>query len=139
MYSGAGRIVSARMRPFSLAGRLRGATVSLGAPLSGAAGAVEGTTGLTVADYAEEVLAVDPIVDARDGGVAAIEVKLARGDGHTRSAAPPAPRPAGRPAPKRGHRHHRTGGPPARRWHRHRSRSPARPVIAEAKLSGMGR
>jgi predicted AAA+ superfamily ATPase len=56
-HSGAGRIVSLRMRPFSLAERLGRATVGLGTLLSDTVEAIEGTTDLTVADYAEEVLA----------------------------------------------------------------------------------
>jgi uncharacterized protein len=56
-HSGAGRIVSVRMRPFSLAERLGEQTVSLGALLAGGREALTGTTELTVEDYAEEVLA----------------------------------------------------------------------------------
>ena len=56
-HSGAGRIVSVRLRPFSLAERLGATTVSLGGLFSAAGGAVEGTTDLTVAEYAEEILA----------------------------------------------------------------------------------
>lgn len=49
-HSGAGRIVSVRLRPFSLAERLGATTVSLGALFSAAGGAVEGTTDLAVAE-----------------------------------------------------------------------------------------
>ena len=56
-HSGAGRIVSVRMRPFSLAERFGEPTVGVGALLGGGREAVTGTTGLTVEDYADEVLA----------------------------------------------------------------------------------
>ena len=56
-HSGAGRIVTVRMRPMSLAERLAGeATVSLGALLSGAKGDLEGDTDITVVDYAAEIV-----------------------------------------------------------------------------------
>lgn len=58
-HSGAGRIVSVRMRPFSLAERLETQTVSLGELLAGRRESVTGTTELTltVEEYASEVLA----------------------------------------------------------------------------------
>lgn len=56
-HSGAGRIVSIRMRPFSLTERLGEHTVSLGKLLAGGREAVTGTTELTVEEYAAEVLA----------------------------------------------------------------------------------
>jgi len=56
-HSGAGRIVSVRMRPFSLAERLGEHTVSLGEILAGKREAVTGRTELTVEEYAAEVLA----------------------------------------------------------------------------------
>jgi hypothetical protein len=56
-HSGAGRIVSVRMRPFSLAERLGEPTVGVGALLGGQREAVTGTTELTVEHYADEVLA----------------------------------------------------------------------------------
>ncbi len=55
-HSGAGRIVSVRMRPFSLAERLEEPTVSLAELLAGRREAVTGTTELTVEEYATEVL-----------------------------------------------------------------------------------
>ena len=56
-HSGAGRIVTVRMRPMSLAERLAGeATVSLGALLSGAKGDLDGDTDITVVDYAAEIV-----------------------------------------------------------------------------------
>lgn len=56
-HSGAGRIVTVRMRPLSLAERLAGeATVSLGALLSGAKGDLDGDTDITVDDYTAEIV-----------------------------------------------------------------------------------
>lgn len=56
-HSGGGRIVSVRLRPLSLAERYGGgATISLGALLRGGRPAVSGTTTLTVADYAHEIV-----------------------------------------------------------------------------------
>lgn len=57
MHSGAGRIVTLRMRPLSLSERLQTATVSLASLLSGARGPVKGTTELGLTDYTEEILA----------------------------------------------------------------------------------
>jgi uncharacterized protein len=57
-HSGAGRIVTMRMRPLSLAERRRVApTVSLAGLLTGARPAVEGSSTLRLADYAEEIVA----------------------------------------------------------------------------------
>jgi predicted AAA+ superfamily ATPase len=56
-HSGAGRIVALRMRPLSFAERASGQTVSLADLLSGTRPAVTGTSGVTLADYTEEVLA----------------------------------------------------------------------------------
>ena len=57
-HSGAGRIVSVRMRPLSLAERqLGGPAVSLGAMLSGSRPAISGTTSIALRDYAEEIVA----------------------------------------------------------------------------------
>ena len=56
-HSGAGRIVSLRMRPMSLAERVPGlATVSLQDLLGGGIRAIEGRTDWTAPDYAQEVL-----------------------------------------------------------------------------------
>jgi predicted AAA+ superfamily ATPase len=56
-HSGAGRIVTLRMRPLSLAERLRGhATVSLGALLRGERGAIEGRTDVALEGYVDEIL-----------------------------------------------------------------------------------
>ena len=56
-HSGAGRIVSLRMRPLSLAERGLGApTVSLQSLLTGERPAVVGTTSVTLADYATEIV-----------------------------------------------------------------------------------
>ena len=58
LHSGAGRIVSVRMRPLSLAERgLTRPTVSLASLLSGERGAVSGRCSVTVERYAEEVVA----------------------------------------------------------------------------------
>jgi predicted AAA+ superfamily ATPase len=56
-HSGAGRIVTLRMRPLALSERLQTASVSLAELLSGARGPVEGVTDLALADYTEEILA----------------------------------------------------------------------------------
>jgi predicted AAA+ superfamily ATPase len=56
-HSGAGRIVQLRMRPMSLAERaLAEPTVSLGELLTGRRPAVNGRTGLSLVDYAEEIV-----------------------------------------------------------------------------------
>jgi uncharacterized protein len=57
MHSGAGRIVTLRMRPLALSERLQAATVSLGELLSGARAPIRGTTELGLTEYAEEILA----------------------------------------------------------------------------------
>ena len=58
MHSGAGRIVSVRMRPMALAERgLAPSTVSVAALLSGDKPDISGTSGLTLADYVAEILA----------------------------------------------------------------------------------
>lgn len=57
MHSGAGRIVSLRMRPLALSERLGTATVSLGALLSGERAPIRGETEIGVVDYVEEILA----------------------------------------------------------------------------------
>ena len=56
-HSGAGRIVSVRMRPLALSERLQTASVSLAELLSGARAPVAGSTDVALADYAEEVMA----------------------------------------------------------------------------------
>ena len=56
-HSGAGRIVSVRMRPMALSERLGASSVSLSELLSGAVPAVAGTTDVAVAAYVEEILA----------------------------------------------------------------------------------
>ncbi len=56
-HSGAGRIVTVRMRPLSLSERLQTASVSLSALLEGARKPVTGTTSVTLAEYTEEILA----------------------------------------------------------------------------------
>ena len=55
-HSGAGRIVTVRLRPMSLAERLGGATVSLGSLLGGARPDLEGRTNITLVDYTAEIL-----------------------------------------------------------------------------------
>ena len=56
-HSGAGRIVSLRMRPLTLAERGVGTpSVSLSALLEGARGAVEGETDVRLADYVDEII-----------------------------------------------------------------------------------
>ena len=56
-HSGAGRIVSVRMRPLALSERLQTASVSLSELLSGARSRVTGETDVAVTDYTEEILA----------------------------------------------------------------------------------
>ena len=56
-HSGAGRIVTVRMRPQALSERLGVATVSLADLLSGAEAPVSGETEVTLSDYLEEILA----------------------------------------------------------------------------------
>jgi predicted AAA+ superfamily ATPase len=56
-HSGAGRIVTVRMRPLALSERLRSTSVSLAELLSGTRAPVTGATELTLADYTQEVLA----------------------------------------------------------------------------------
>jgi predicted AAA+ superfamily ATPase len=56
-HSGAGRIVSLRMRPLALAERLGGATVSLADLLSGQRPNLTGATGVALGDYTELILA----------------------------------------------------------------------------------
>jgi predicted AAA+ superfamily ATPase len=57
-HSGAGRIVSVRMRPLSLAERqLAPPTVSLGTLLAGGRPPIDGHTTVTLADYAREIVA----------------------------------------------------------------------------------
>lgn len=56
-HSGAGRIVSVRMRPLTLSERLGSATVSLAELLSGDRAPVKGKTEITLGDYTEEILA----------------------------------------------------------------------------------
>ena len=55
-HSGAGRIVTLRMRPLSFAERLRGQTVSLADLVTGARSVIGGTSDLTLIDYTEEIL-----------------------------------------------------------------------------------
>jgi len=57
-HSGAGRIVTVRMRPLTLAERgVGGPTVRLRGLLSGGRPGISGTTDVTLADYAEEIVA----------------------------------------------------------------------------------
>ena len=56
-HSGAGRIVTVRMRPLTLSERFGAATVSLADLLSGARAPVTGETEITLNDYTEEILA----------------------------------------------------------------------------------
>ena len=56
-HSGAGRIVTVRMRPLALSERLESTSVSLSALLEGERSQVTGATEVTVADYVEEILA----------------------------------------------------------------------------------
>lgn len=56
-HTGAGRIISVRMRPLSLAERgIEQSTVSLGALLTGECQPIAGQTALTVRDYTQEIL-----------------------------------------------------------------------------------
>lgn len=55
-HSGAGRIVTIRMRPLALSERLGSASVSLAGLLSGARAPVTGTTEVALADYVEAIL-----------------------------------------------------------------------------------
>jgi uncharacterized protein len=57
MHSGAGRIVTLRMRPLALSERLQRATVSLADLLSGARTPVSGDTKVALERYTEEILA----------------------------------------------------------------------------------
>lgn len=56
-HSGAGRIVTVRMRPLALSERLQTASVSLSELLSGTRAPVTGATDVALTDYTEEVLA----------------------------------------------------------------------------------
>ena len=56
-HSGAGRIVTVRMRPLALSERLRTASVSLADLLSGTRAPVTGATDVALTDYTEEILA----------------------------------------------------------------------------------
>ncbi len=56
-HSGAGRIVTVRMRPLALSERVGSTSVSLSALLEGERSHVTGATEVTVADYVEEILA----------------------------------------------------------------------------------
>jgi predicted AAA+ superfamily ATPase len=56
-HSGAGRIVTVRMRPLALSERLQSSTVSLAALLSGDQAPAAGATDVSLEDYTEEVLA----------------------------------------------------------------------------------
>ena len=56
-HSGAGRIVTVRMRPLALGERLQGASVGLSELLSGSRAPVTGATDVTLTDYTEEILA----------------------------------------------------------------------------------
>jgi predicted AAA+ superfamily ATPase len=56
-HSGAGRIVSVRMRPLVLSERLQTASVSLADLLSGSRPPVAGSTDVALADYVEEIVA----------------------------------------------------------------------------------
>ena len=56
-HSGAGRIVSLRLRPLALAERLDGATVSLAELLSGARPNITGATDVALGEYTELILA----------------------------------------------------------------------------------
>jgi len=68
MHSGAGRIVTLRMRPLTLAERLATAEISLAEILSGSRPPVTGSTSVSLSDYVEEILAsglpgVRPLAD----------------------------------------------------------------------------
>lgn len=56
-HSGAGRIVTVRMRPLALGERVQAASISLADLLSGAMAPVAGATDVALADYTEEILA----------------------------------------------------------------------------------
>jgi predicted AAA+ superfamily ATPase len=56
-HSGAGRIVSLRMRPMSMAERIPGQSVRLADLLTGSRPPLEGRTGVTLAGYADEIVA----------------------------------------------------------------------------------
>jgi predicted AAA+ superfamily ATPase len=56
-HSGAGRIVTVRMRPLAISERLGASSVRLSDLLDGAAAEIAGTTDVTVSDYTEEILA----------------------------------------------------------------------------------
>jgi uncharacterized protein len=56
-HSGAGRIVTVRMRPLALSERVQSTSVSLAELLTGARAPVSGITEIALADYTEEVLA----------------------------------------------------------------------------------
>jgi uncharacterized protein len=55
-HSGAGRIVSMRLRPLSFSERVSGQTVSLADLLTGSRPAITGTSAMTLNDYTEEIL-----------------------------------------------------------------------------------
>lgn len=55
-HSGAGRIVTLRMRPLSLVERFGNSTVSLSQLLSGSRPQVEGASGVGLSDYADEIV-----------------------------------------------------------------------------------
>ena len=55
-HSGAGRIVTIRLRPLALSERLQATTVSLADLLSGARPSITGATDVTLTDYVEEIL-----------------------------------------------------------------------------------
>jgi predicted AAA+ superfamily ATPase len=55
-HSGAGRIVTVRMRPLALSERLGSATVSLAEMLSGARAPLRGTSDVALDDYVDEIL-----------------------------------------------------------------------------------
>lgn len=57
MHSGAGRIVTVRMRPLALCERVGSASVSLAELLSGARAPITGRTNLGLSDYTDELLA----------------------------------------------------------------------------------
>jgi predicted AAA+ superfamily ATPase len=56
-HSGAGRIVTVRLRPLALSERLQTASVSLSELLEGRRGAVTGATDVALTEYTEEILA----------------------------------------------------------------------------------
>jgi uncharacterized protein len=57
VHSGAGRIVTVRMRPLAISERLQATSVSLAELLDGARASVTGTTDVDLADYIEMILA----------------------------------------------------------------------------------